>query len=316
MMRARYWCDQGWLSWEDLVLINYEHPSEMVRAEIWSYMTDYALFWAKYANDTGGFVRLDNLHGSDTKFMKALTLAIRSEYPEVALLAEYFTDEQTIVNTVPEWGLNLLLATPWEHRYVPELREHLKYLLRVSGQIRFYSPITSHDSGAPAQEFGSVYSTIPRYVAAALLGTGATGIVQGVEFAEKERINFIGKSAKTTYPPVALFGQFLKQVNTILKENMAFRCGANCKFVDDGHHAVIAAFREDPSPDLYGFLVVCNFDTTGSQNIRIDLSEHIRDEGPFYYTDLLINKTETIREPILDLQLAACATQVLKFPKF
>ena len=79
---------------------------------------------------------------------------------------------------------------------------------------------------------------------------------------------------------------------------------------------MIAAFREDPSPDLYGFLVVCNFDTTGSQNIRIDLSEHIRDEGPFYYTDLLINKTETIREPILDLQLAACATQVLKFPKF
>jgi len=57
-------------------------------------------------------------------------------------------------------------------------------------------PVTSHDSGTPAQEFGSVYSTIPRYVAAALLGTGATGVIQGVEFGNQEKINFMGRKPK------------------------------------------------------------------------------------------------------------------------
>jgi glycosidase len=39
LMRARYWCGDQWLSWDDLVLVNYEHPSETIRAEIWAYMT-------------------------------------------------------------------------------------------------------------------------------------------------------------------------------------------------------------------------------------------------------------------------------------
>ena len=80
-----------------MVLINYEHPSEAVRAEIWSYMTDYALFWAKYANDTGGFVRFDNLHSSDPAFVAALTTSLHAEYPEAGILAEYFTDESTLL---------------------------------------------------------------------------------------------------------------------------------------------------------------------------------------------------------------------------
>ncbi len=316
LMRARYWNNDAWESWEDLVLINYEHPSEMVRAEIWNYMTEYALFWAKYANDTGGFVRLDNLHGSDPKFMKALSLTLRSEYPEVALLAEYFTDEQTIINTVPEWGLNLLLATPWEHRYVPDLREHLKYILRVSSQIRYYSPITSHDSGTPTQEFGSANATIPRYVAAALLGTGATGMVQGVEFAEKQKVEFIGRTLKMNYPPVALFGQFITRVNGVLAEYAAFRDGSNCKFVDNGHDAVIAAFRHENTADHYGFLVICNFDIIGPQTISIDLQHCLGgDSGPFFYTELLTGRSQTLLHPVLDIQLAPCAAQVLKFSK-
>ena len=190
--RARYWSNQGWQTWNDLVLINYEHPSEAIRAEIWSYMTDYTLFWAKYANDTGGFVRFDNLHSSDPDFVQALTMALHSEYPNVGILAEYFTDETTLLLTGPKWGLNLNLATPWNYKFVPQLREYLNYIHRVSKHVRYFMPITSHDAGSPAQEFGSADSTVPRYVAAALLGTGATGIVQGVEFGEMEQIKFIG----------------------------------------------------------------------------------------------------------------------------
>ena len=194
--RARYWSENAWHTWDDLVLINYEHPSESIRSEIWAYMTDYALFWSAYADYTGGFVRFDNLHSSNPDFIETLTTTLHSKYPQVGFLAEYFTDDHTLLRTAPAWGLNLLLATPWNYKFVPQLREYLKYLHRVSGQVRYFMPITSQDSGSPAQEFGTADSTIPRYVAAALLGTGATGMPQGVEFGESERIDFVGRRGR------------------------------------------------------------------------------------------------------------------------
>ncbi len=80
--------------------------------EIWAYMTDYTLFRGKYANDTGGFVRFDNLHGSNPDFVQSLTSTLHSEYPGVRIIAEYFIDETTLLHTGPKWGLNLNLATP------------------------------------------------------------------------------------------------------------------------------------------------------------------------------------------------------------
>ncbi len=190
LKRAGYWSDQGWRNWDDLVLINYEHPSEAVRLEIWSYMTDYALFWAKYANDTGGFVRFDNLHSSDPNFVSAMTASLHREYPEVGIIAEYFTDENTLLRTGSEWGLNLCLATPWICKFVPELRDYLKNIHRVSGHVRYFMPITSHDSGAPAQEFGTADSTIPRYVASAPAGNRRDGNAGGCGVRRKRTDQF------------------------------------------------------------------------------------------------------------------------------
>jgi len=314
LMRARYWSGDGWHNWDDLVLINYEHPTESVRSEIWSYMTDYALFWANYASQCGGIVRLDNLHGSDPNFMKALSVSLRTEYPEVALLAEYFTDEQTILNTVPDWGLNLLLATPWEHKFVPELREHLRYIQRVSGQIRYFTPITSHDSGSPAQEFGSPDSTIPRYIAAALMGTGATGIVQGVEYGVQSKVEFIGPTAKADFPPIARFGDFIHRVNAILTNNSAFRTG-NCTFVDNAHDGIIAGFRKDSDTDSLGFLVASNFDIHSHQNITIDLTQYLDEKGPFVTNEMLTGDILHFPTPIIYLDLAPCSAVVLQFSK-
>ncbi|WP_191321960.1 hypothetical protein [Algoriphagus aquimarinus] len=45
LQRAKYWEGKGWSFWNDLVLINYVHPSEEIRSEMWNYMTDYVLFW-------------------------------------------------------------------------------------------------------------------------------------------------------------------------------------------------------------------------------------------------------------------------------
>lgn len=315
LQRARYWCNQGWRTWDDLVLINYEHPSEAIRSEIRVYMTDYALFWAKYANDTGGFVRFDNLHSSDPDFVAALTAALHSEYPEVGIIAEYFTDERMLLHTGPQWGLNLLLATPWNCKFVPQLREYLNYLHRVSDRVRYFMPITSHDSGSPAQEFGNADSTVPRYVAAALLGTGATGIPQGVEFGEKERIDFIGRKPKMAYPAKARFAKFISRVNAILAGHPAFRRGENCRFVDGGHPAIIAAFRRDTGTQAFGFLVACNFDTRDPHRITVDLSPFLGTDGPFPCCELLSDKTQILPRPAIELLLLPCAAQVLKFPR-
>jgi hypothetical protein len=313
--RAGFWSQHGWQSWDDLVLINYDHPSESIRSEIWSYMTEYALFWAKYANDTAGFVRFDNLHSSDPQFVQSLTLAIHSEYPDVGILAEFFTDEDTLLQTTALWGLNLSLATPWDYKFAPQVRDYLNYIHRVSRHIRYFMPVTTHDSGTPAQEFGSADSTIPRYVAAALLGNGATGISQGVEFGLKEKINFIGRQKKIIFPPEARFAQFIGKVNAILAGNTAFRCGDNCRFVDNGHDAVIAAFRQDTGTQIYGFLVVCNFDISSSQHIIADLTPFLGTEGPFPCTDLLTGESIIFRQSRLDLLLPPCAAQVLKFSR-
>ena len=312
--RARYWSGQGWQTWNDLVLINYEHPSETIRSEIWAYMTDYTLFWAKYANETGGFVRFDNLHSSDPDFVQALTSALHSEYPNVGILAEYFTDETTLLHTGPKWGLNLNLATPWNYKFVPQLREYLNYIHRVSRHVRYFMPITSHDSGSPAQEFGNADSTVPRYVAAALLGTGATGIIQGVEFGEMEQIKFIGRKPKMQYPAVPRFAKFIGQVNAILNDYPAFRHGDNCLFVDNGHPAIIAAFRQNTGTQELGFLVVCNFDIHTPQRIVIDLTPFIVIDGPFPCNELLSGQTQIFQQPRLELLLQPCAAQVLRFP--
>jgi len=315
LRRARYWSDQAWRNWDDLVLINYEHPSEAIRSEIWAYMTDYALFWGKYASYTGGFVRFDNLHSSDRDFVQALTAVLHSEYPELGRLAEYFTDERTLLRTGPEWGLNLVLATPWNYKFAPQLRDYLNYLHRISGHIRYFMPITSHDSGAPAQEFGTADSTVPRYVAAALLGTGATGIPQGVEFGERERINFVGRKSKMPYPAEPRFAQFVGRVNSILAEHSAFRCGENCQFVDNGHPAVIAAFRRDTETQAFGFLVVCNFDTSSAQHIVIDIAPLLGTDGPFPCSELLSGENRVFPDTRLELLLPPCAAQVLRFPR-
>ncbi|HET6383024.1 MAG TPA: alpha-amylase family glycosyl hydrolase [Armatimonadota bacterium] len=315
LRRARYWSGQGWRTWDDLVLINYEHPSEAIRSEIWAYMTDYALFWANYASVTGGFVRFDNLHSSDPDFIQALSVELHSKYPEVCAIAEYFTDETTLLRTGPQWGLNLILATPWNHKYAPDLREYLINTHRVAEHVRYYMPITSHDSGAPAQEFGTADSTVPRYVAAALLGTGATGIPQGVEFGERERIDFIGRKPKMQYPAEPRFERFIGRVNGILADHPAFRRGGNCQFVDGGHPAIIAAFRRGAGTQALGYLVVCNFDVANPQSITVDLSSFLSTNGPLSCTELLSGEARIYPGTRLELRLPACTAEVLMFPR-
>jgi hypothetical protein len=196
---------------------------------------------------------------------------------------------------------------------VPQLRDYLKYIHSVSDHVRFFMPITSHDSGSPAQEFASVEATVPRYVAAALLGTGATGITQGVEWGEKERINFIGRHPRLSYSGEPMFGKFLKKVNEVHASHNAFRRGDNCEYVDKGHEAIIAAFRKDDTPGRKGFLIVCNFDILHEHAFEVDLSKILGTDGPVTCQDLLTGERKSFVSARVCLVLAVCAAHVLWF---
>lgn len=313
LRRARFWSEKGWQSWHDLVLIDYEHPSQRIRADIWAYLTEYALFWAHYASETNGFIRFDNLHSSNKDFIDAVAKVLHREYPNVGIIAEYFTDASTLLTNVPRWCLSLILATPWDSRFVPQLRDYLKYLHSVSEHVRFFMPITSHDSGSPAQEFASVDATIPRYIAAALMGTGATGITQGVEWGIKERINFIGDQPRLVHTGPAKFGDFLKKVNDILVAEPAFRQSENCQFVDNNHEAVIAVLRKDLRPGKIGFLVVANFDILHEHAFEVDVSQFVGSNGSVQSVDLLTGQERTFPNGRVCLILPRCAAHVFKF---
>jgi hypothetical protein len=116
------------------------------------------------------------------------------------------------------------------------------------------------------------------------------------------------------YPADPMFGQFIGRVNAILADYPAFRRGANCQFVDDGHPAVIAAFRQDTGTDALGFLVACNFDTGSPQSVVVDLASVLGTDGPFPCRELLTGETQTVPHPRLELLLPPCTVQVLMFP--
>jgi hypothetical protein len=232
------------------------------------------------------------------------------EYPTLGALAEYFTDDVTLLNNVPDCALNLVLATPWGYRFAPELRRYLRYIHRLSDQIRYFLPITSHDSGTPAQEFGYAGSTVPRYVACALLGTGSTGMPQGVEWGAPEKINFIGVRPRQVPPGEPRLTQMIRSVNALLAGHAAFRCGGNCEFVDNEHDAIIAAFRSDPDRPNSGFLVACNFDIYHSQRVTCDLARVMGHGGRIKGCERLTEQEASFESTTVSLDLPPCGAAV------
>jgi hypothetical protein len=82
--------------------------------------------------------------------------------------------------------------------------------------------------------------------------------------------------------------------------------------VDEGHHAVIAAFRRDTGPDSLGFLVVCNFDIFSTQHLTVDLGPLLETVGSVSCRELLSGETQILPNPTLDISLPPCTAQVLR----
>ncbi|MBF0366618.1 MAG: hypothetical protein HQK50_13680 [Oligoflexia bacterium] len=316
LKRAGCWDNLKWVKWEDLALIKYDHAVDKVRHEIWFYMKKYAVFWANYANYTDGMIRLDNLHSTNKHFFNYLMNSLRSEYPDIAVFAELFSDPVTTEKMVFEDGLNILLATPWFHGYAKQMREFINYIHRTYSRIRYFFPLNSHDSGSPTQEYGSVAATIPRYVVSALMGTGHTGFTQGVEYGVPKKIKFIGRQKQLMLNEKIWGIDFRPTITAIhhtMEEHPAlFATGGNLLFIDDDHDAIMAAYRHDQNNPKYGHIILANLDATNKHKISINLKKHL----PFLIEHTIKEKisqiTTHLSEELFVLEIESCGFRIFE----
>ena len=312
-IRRAGWSDgRNWHKWRDAALLNYEPTNSQAQHELWDYMTAYARFWAGFAAATGGLVRLDNLHSSHTLFMRHVLAELRTAYPELMFLGELFTHGQHLENLALDYGLNLLLATPWEHKFGPQLREYLRWLHHQGGKLAYFFPVTSQDSGSPAQEFGSVASTVPRLAVSALLGPGPWGIVQGVEYGLEKRLDFIGRHPRLELaqePP--RFGDLITWLTAFTAREPVFHRPGNLRFVDDNHEAVLAAVRLAPGTMTPRYLVATNLDIFHEQRVRLNLPAY-GFAGPATWRDAQSGQVLPAPDGQVALALPPCSFRVFE----
>jgi hypothetical protein len=271
MQRSGCWHMNQWLKWRDLVKIYYDHPNKEARQAIWSYMSAYALFWANYADYTGGMVRLDNLHNSDEDFIAFLLGELRAAYPNLVIHAELFSDANTVLRRAKQWDLNLFLANPWEHPYAEDLREYLGYCHDIGARVPHYMPVITHDTGAPAELFGSARAVVPRYFVTALMSGGQTGLVQGAEHGVPGKVPFIGRNRPFPYRRDEWIEQQITRINVVLASHECLHTWGNIRFVDGDHGAVIGAYRAPGGAPARGLLLFANLDTEKPQELAIDM---------------------------------------------
>lgn len=268
--RAGWWKGEEWIKWRDLALIYYDHPEKGIRSKIWNTMTRYALKWAGFASRTGGMVRLDNFHSSDRSFMNFVLEKLHEKFPGLIVFAEFFDNPDIVSEYTRVHGLNLLLATPWEEKFVPNLRNYIKFLHKKSDQLKYLIPITSHDSGSPAEEFATPEATVPRYVVSALYGMGATGIVQGVEYGVPRKLDFRGVPKKIKIEKTKDYSDFIIRINRLLDGHPIFGKSGNLKFIDRDHEAILGIWRHSDSPAENDFIIFTNLDIYSVQKITVD----------------------------------------------
>lgn len=305
----------GWVEWRDLALLDYDMPGAERRQALWSYMGEYVMFWARYAHYTGGMIRLDNLHSSHQGFVGKIMGELRREYPDLVVLGEFFADPHILKQQARSWGLNLVLGTPWGEKFAPGLRDYIRRVHASPEEVRYFFPITSHDSGTPTEEFGTAESTMPRYLISMLMGTGHSGMVQGVEYGVEDKIKFIGQPDPLDPCGPPRFQGYIRKINSIARRYPLFSRPGNLEFVDGDHSAVLAAFRRAAAGEAEDFLVIANLDTEHSRTIQLDVTR-LLPEGWGPVTELTGHGvTFAVEEPVWSLRLRPCGVRVLRLQR-
>ena len=312
LKRAGCWHMNSWLKWGDLVKIYYDHPHPDIRGDIWDYMKKYSLFWSHFAELTGGMIRLDNLHSSHEGFVASLLEDLRSTYPNLVIMAEYFTDSNTIMKKAAEGQINLFLANQWEYPYAYSLRSYMNYIHYIGQKVRFHMPITTHDTGAPAQLFGKAEAAVPRYAITTLMGTGQTGIVQGVEYGYPEKIDFIGRKEKYKFKDNLYIAEGIRNINRVLTESLVFHQDGNLEFIDNGHGAVLGALRRLDKEMDKGYMVFANLDVHNGYHLQVDISSFPNNTKQIQMKDRISGDLHESQVSDIGIDIEPCGVRIFR----
>ncbi len=312
LLRAGCWHMNSWIKWTDLARINYDVPEQQMKEELWQYMEDYVFFWSYYADYTGGMIRLDNLHSSHQQFMASMLGKLRKSFPKLVVQAEFFSDSNTLLKAVSESDLNLLLANPWEYPFAENLRVYLKYIHEISRKLRFLTPVSTHDTGSPAQIYGSPDAVVPRYFVTALMSTGQTGFVQGAEHGVLKKVEFIGRNLKVESTTPEKYSPMIKLINRIQSDYPAFEQGNNIQFIDKGHGALIVALREDHDSGEDRFILCANLDTHGTHTISLDCSAWKKHGLILVLRDLIHQTIKPVKSDFFEMSIEPCGIRAFR----
>ena len=309
MKRAGCYHNNSWISWEDLVLVNYNHPDPDTRNSIYRYMLKYVLFWISAAGGKDTVIRLDNLHSSNRLFIEWLIPEIRKKYPQVIILSEYFSSAVQLNEDVAELGLNLLTANSWEYPFAPVLEGYLRELHFNSSAAEYLLSPVSHDTESVGELFGTSESLVPRYTCCALMGTGPAGLVQGIEFGIEKKIDFIGRVKKVDGQEIFETGKdyrnFIKKINRLHEYEECFRIKGNVEFLPTGNDSLIVCRRN--RDDYEGFLIAANFNTNNSEYFQWSFSGEVE--------MIIVENAELTKQEDgkgYGIRLGACGICVLK----
>jgi len=276
LKRAGCWHENKWIRWDDLVLINYDHPDPLTRRAIWDAMRNYALFWSDYAAKTKGMVRLDNLHSSNEAFVTYLRHELKQAYPELIIFAEFFADDVTLLKKSYAWDLNLLLGQPWHHSFVPQLRGFFAKHHEHGYQLHHVMQITTHDTPTIKQMYYDACYTIPRYAACAFFSCGKVGVTMGNELGMEDKLRFIGEPYSLNLFEPHPFKIQIKKINHILENEPTLRGIDNLTFIDFNHPALMIAIRKGRAQEQKDLLLVVSMDQHNVQYFKLNLKENYR----------------------------------------
>lgn len=293
--RAGCWHYDHWIKWNDLALIDFDHPDENIKKDIWDYMISYALYWAEIANRTGGMIRLDNLHSTNFLFIEKALAAMKLKFPDLIIQAELFADDYAINKYMSKCNINLMLATPWLNPYASDFRNQIINLHRIYTEKRYIFPVNSHDSDSVSEMYGGSEAIIPRYTATALMGTGCTGMVQGAENGISKKLVFIGNQGRTEFKEIPEFRNQIAIINQTKNSYKTFQIGQNIEFIDNENAAVLACMRYGKQFNEPDFIIIANFNNKGHQPLSLNLSNVQNKIGKNLFTNELI-PLDTLKE--------------------
>lgn len=274
LKRAGYWHDNQWLKWRDIVLINFDHPVEEIKEEIWDYFIKYSLFWSEIANRTNGLIRLDNLHSTNFLFAEKALAEIRKNFPDLIIQAELFADDYAISKYMAKGNINLLLSTPWMAPYARDFRNQIKNIHHLYEIKRYIFAVSSHDSDSAVEMYGSKEAIIPRYTATSLMSTGCTGMIQGTENGIPKKLRFIGYQPKLEIPEDLNLQKAITKINKIKNSYKTFQTGKNIEFIDNENSAILACIRYGKKYKEPDFIIITNFNTSGYQSLSLNLTNY------------------------------------------